>query len=419
MGGMPRTLGQLAAILLVILAGATLLARPAAAQRRRRTSTSQPAEPPREAPPPSSSGPHATTAAHVAVGGDHSCASMSDGRVLCWGNDVILTLLAPRTSILGPRLTPTPLARTRDAQELYVHGSQPLVRIAGDRLISGGTWDVQGLGTVVNSPEDWRTDALELSGVAPVRLVPSASGQTLCAIHPDGVLRCRGDNQFGQLGAGSSEVATERWLEVTGLAPVVSASHGGQTGCAITRDGALSCFGRGLHGVLGDGASAELTGTPVRVATLTRASAVAVSREGHACAIDGEGAVHCWGQGRYGELGDGTLTDAPTPRRVALPARATRIAVGRYASCALAEGHAYCWGAGNEGQLGDGRRAGSSTPVEVRSLDRLTELALGDAHACALRDDGTIWCWGRNTEGSCGVAPGTDTSVPVQVPFTP
>ena len=388
----------------------------ASAQRRLRRQARPPATtaPATATPTPTPTG--RVSVAQIAVGGDHSCARTTDGRVLCWGNDVILTLMFPRTSILGPRATPTPLARVHDARTLDMHGSQPIVRLVGDRLVSGGTWDIQRLGTIDHSPEDWRTDTLELASVPAQVLVASAMGSTICSIDPRGALRCRGDNQFGQLGAASDVLATEDWLSVP-LANVVSASHGGPSGCAITRDGAIHCFGRGLRGALGDGASTERASTPVRVAGIPSARAVAVSREGHACAIATDGSVSCWGHARYGQLGSTPYDDTSTPRRVQLPAAATRIAVGRFFSCAIVSAEVHCWGAGNEGQLGDGRSQGSAIPVLVSGLDRVTDLSLGDAHACALRDDGTAWCWGRNTEGSCGVATGTDTSVPVRVTF--
>ncbi len=335
---------------------------------------------------------------------------------MCWGNDVLLTTIFPRTTILGPRAAPTPAARVHDAESLVMHGSQSVVRIAGNRLVSGGTWDISRLGTIDHSPEDWRTDALEIAGVAPQTLIASAMGNSICSIDPRGAMRCRGDNQFGQLGAGSDVLATEEWLSVP-LANVVSASHGGPIGCAITGDGALQCFGRGLRGALGDGTTTEGARTPVRVVGIPSASAVAVSREGHACAIATDGAVHCWGHARYGQLGSTPYDDSPTPRRVALPAAATRIAVGRFFSCAVVATSVHCWGAGNEGQLGDGRSQGSASPVLVASLDRVVDVTLGDAHACALKDDGTVWCWGRNNEGSCGVPAGTNTSVPALVIF--
>jgi alpha-tubulin suppressor-like RCC1 family protein len=44
------------------------------------------------------------------------------------------------------------------------------------------------------------------------------------------------------------------------------------------------------------------------------------------------------------------------------------IDIGRYHSCGIStEGLAYCWGAGEEGQLGNGMLTDQPTPIPVQS----------------------------------------------------
>ncbi|MFO0684406.1 MAG: hypothetical protein U0234_20300 [Sandaracinus sp.] len=381
-------------------------------RRRRAPPPSTRAEEASSAAAPVPPGPPPTRALAIAVAGNHSCAISGEHRAFCWGIDDILTLLAPRASILGERDTPTELVRSAGATRIAMQGSQPLVWVGEGSLVSYGTWDVQPLGRITHSPEAWQGDALVLEGLAAaVTVVPSADGSVLCTIDA-GAMRCRGANQYGQLGSGSTEEGSEALVAVAGLHGVRTASSGGSTTCAIDDQG-LACWGRATDGVLGTGAT-ELARTPARVA-LPGAVEVAVSRRGHACARDASGSVWCWGRGNEGQVGN-TPSSRDRPERVAGVEHASAIAVGQYFTCALVEGgRVRCWGAGNEGQLGDGRSVGSVAPVEVRGLAGVSSIALGDAHACALDASGAVWCWGRDREGSCGTATHGTRATPVRV----
>jgi len=75
----------------------------------------------------------------------------------------------------------------------------------------------------------------------------------------------------------------------------------------------------------------------------------------HTCALTSEGGVQCWGDNRYGQLGDGTTTQQETPVIVeALSTDAERIEAGYFYSCAEPDGGGalQCWGIGSFGQPG-------------------------------------------------------------------
>ncbi len=111
-----------------------------------------------------------------------------------------------------------------------------------------------------------------------------------------------------------------------------------------------------MRGQLGDGTTNSLVEPEVRVgvAWLRGATALAAS-DAHTCALRTDGAVACWGYNEFGQLGDGTTTDRPTPVVVAGLTGATALAAGSAHTCALlGDGTVACWGANEYGQLGDG-----------------------------------------------------------------
>jgi alpha-tubulin suppressor-like RCC1 family protein len=72
--------------------------------------------------------------------------------------------------------------------------------------------------------------------------------------------------------------------------------------------------------------------------------------------------------------------------------RLKMLASGDYHACALDDdGVVSCWG----GLLNDDR-----PPFAVPGVSDVVMIAAGGSHTCALRRDGTVWCWGHRFDGS-------------------
>jgi alpha-tubulin suppressor-like RCC1 family protein len=199
-------------------------------------------------------------------------------------------------------------------------------------------------------------------------------------------------------------------------ATVTEVSSGMFHTCARLTDGTVDCWGDDEWGQLGDGSTVD---SPVPIKVLGLTNAVRISAGGdHTCALLAGGTVDCWGRNTSGQLGDGTLTSIATPVAVSGLTNVTAIGAGLEHTCALlADETVECWGAGSSGQLGDGETESRSTPVPVTGLTGVGTLAVGWNHTCAgFREGGEVECWGDDGGGQLGDGSTTDSPVPVPVP---
>jgi alpha-tubulin suppressor-like RCC1 family protein len=136
----------------------------------------------------------------------------------------------------------------------------------------------------------------------------------------------------------------------------------------------------------------------------------------HMCAVLPGEKLACWGDGAFGQIGDGLMQDRPIPTVVPGLDDVIDVGGGRFETCvARGAGNALCWGEGDSGQLGDGASATTPTPVMVTGLADVVDVAPAAVHACALLASGAVWCWGSGANGRLGNGTTTSSPVPVQV----
>ena len=152
------------------------------------------------------------------------------------------------------------------------------------------------------------------------------------------------------------------------------------------------------------------------------------------CGIDNSGtggtrgAVWCWGDNTFGQLGNGTNTASATPVRVTANAavgfnntQVTAVSVGNTSACALEGGSVFCWGMNSSGQLGNGTTTDSTTAVKVSNNASFTNanvsmINVGSQTACAI--NGTVlFCWGSNAQGRLGINVASSTTSSSNVPM--
>lgn len=243
----------------------------------------------------------------------------------------------------------------------------------------------------------------------------SAGGNHTCALRRDGTVVCWGANDYGQLGSGPAGSYTTTPVVVSGLAGVQAISAGRSHTCALAASGAVSCWGHGAEGRLGDGTTTNRT-SPVLISGLP-ASARQISAGGtHTCAVLATGATYCWGSNFYGQLGDGTTTNRLVPTLIP-GSNSSMVSAGLYHTCALAAGSnlLFCWGQNNYGQVGDGTGTNRLSPTYSSAFGAVQSVSASAAFTCVVSTTGGVRCVGLNDQGQLGSGTTTSTRTPVTV----
>jgi len=248
-----------------------------------------------------------------------------------------------------------------------------------------------------------------------------------CGIDAAGAAWCWGFNGYGQLGNTGglgSAFANPTPQQVSGGITFAALTGGSNHTCGLTPLGQAYCWGRNDYGQLGNAATSGTTdghSTPVPVDGNLTFTAIEAGAE-HTCGLSG-GMLYCWGKNNVGQLGttagNNTQSPNPTPTPINSTLSFVAVAAGTDHTCGVAAGGAvYCWGDNSFGQLGNSQNVGEElvahpTPTVVTGLAALASLAGGGHYTCGLTATGAAWCWGDNNVGELG-ATTADTRV-----FTP
>jgi cysteine-rich repeat protein len=206
----------------------------------------------------------------------------------------------------------------------------------------------------------------------------------------------------------------------------IAIAAGDVSTCALSKNGAVKCWGDNTHGELGIGSIVSHgivfgdMGTALPAVSLGRAAKAISVGAGSACAILDNGELKCWGSNQFGELGQGSSVlgtdigdqngevDNLLPIKFGAGRTVTAVSQGGSHTCAILDnGDLTCWGNGGFGQLGqdDGLDYASPPPAAINLGGKATAVSAGPASTtCALLADGTGKCWGIADHGSLSVA---------------
>lgn len=372
--------------------------------------------------PPGSGGAPGTfvpAAPRIALGGPHSCALKLDGTVACWGRgdhgelgDDVFHVTAP-TGLAAPVAVDglTGVA----ALSLGLSHSCALLSDAGG-VVCWGAGNNGQLGDGSFHTQDDGGVATPRAVVLPEAIQIATSGDHACALLADTTVQCWGFNLFGQLGNGDTTRSATP-AAVPDLSGVAQLAVGKFQTCALMDDQTVQCWGSG--GVNNQAGTAINLLQPTLIEGIDDAVAIAAG-DGFTCAIVAGGAVKCWGEGDVGQLGDGQENDSNTTIvTVTGLSGIVQLSAGARHVCALDDRQALkCWGDGEYGQLGDGVYHNGSPwfvtePVVADVFsDAIVEVACGETHTCIRTSQDEVQCIGQGSYGQLG-----DGSFHATLPF--
>ena len=167
----------------------------------------------------------------------------------------------------------------------------------------------------------------------------------------------------------------------------------GSHNVALKNNGTLWAWGENDYGQLGDGTTYGKS-VPVQVGTDTDWEVISAGIF-HTMALKTDGSLWTWGDNEYGQLGNGTTENGLLPTQVGTDMDWEMIDGGGYYSIALkTDGTLWAWGYNYLGQLGDGTTDDKLLPVRIGSEADWDIISAGSTITIGLKTDGTFWIWG-------------------------
>ena len=314
-----------------------------------------------------------TDAVSVASDGEGSyCAVLAGGGITCWGYNGDGQGGNGTTATTG---MPVAVSGITDAIRVSSDGYLSYCAVLATGAMS--CWGFNGSGQLGNGT---RTDSdvpVAVSGITDAVSVSGDGLDSYCAVLATGHIACWGYNGVGQLGNGTT-ATTDVPVPVSGITDAVSLSSSSYDSnnnyCAVLATGGIDCWGQNNYGQLGNGTTVN-SDIPVTVSGIT--NAISVSSDGfeNYCAVLATGGIDCWGNGVDGALGNGATVNSDVPVTVSGITNAVSVSSASNTSslygnnCAvLATGGIDCWGQNYYGQLGNGTNIDSDVPVAVSGV---------------------------------------------------
>jgi hypothetical protein len=183
------------------------------------------------------------TARGITSGNRHFCALLTNGALQCWGNNQSLQL-----GVATPveAFTPVPIANSNYSQ------------VCG-------------------------------------------SDEGSCGLRSDGSVHCWGRNDFFELGD-SGLATTSIATKIAGISGATAIACAAATNCAVLTTGQVKCWGKNDTKLLTPLVTL-MDATPVVISGLSNIKQVVSRNATHACALDDNEDVYCWGSNATGESG--------------------------------------------------------------------------------------------------------------------
>ena len=323
-----------------------------------------------------------------------ACALTIEGKARCWGYGSNGRLGTNSTANVAPSSaapTDVPLGTTIIQLDAGQQHTCALLNTGAVRCWGTGSSGALGTDSTANIGKSG-TEIQDIADAAVGKTVVqvSAGRASTCVLTAEHRGRCWGYNGYGQLGRdNTTNVGNDASPGMAGLTDITMGvgdpkitkiEISGTSACALTVNSGLRCWGYGLNGRLGTGATSNVGNS----AGNTIANLVDIDMEAPAdtvdsadqvvtdfanfnhmvCATNAAGKIKCWGKNDVGQLGLGntTATNTGTPADYSWMDFGSKVVqfsgehyngtTGRHICVITESDEIYCWGAGDKGQLG-------------------------------------------------------------------
>ncbi len=207
-----------------------------------------------------------------------------------------------------------------------------------------------------------------------------------CAIHETGVVRCWGDNQYGQLGKGDVADTDGGSVEAILPVPATQLALGYDHSCAVGLDSRVYCWGYSSNTYASLGYIADrdnpvprpvCAGDPSECVPLEGAVSVSAYRDTY-CILRDDGTPWCYGKSLYGVLGDNAWGELAV-------AEGARPVCGHVETCT---------------ELKETPEGDYDYSCDVPFDSQLINLSVTRFSVCGTDVNGALQCWGTGTRGN-------------------
>jgi alpha-tubulin suppressor-like RCC1 family protein len=190
---------------------------------------------------------------------------------------------------------------------------------------------------------------------------------------------------------------------------IVDIAAGGLHALAVSENGEVFAWGDNRNSQLGFNDSKKIHPEPFPLFDLFGKDIIKVAAgEAHSVALNKNGEVWTWGEGRVGQLGHGKLQNEVTPKRVDTlkGVKIVDICAGELQTFFISdEGTVFVCGSDENylfGLLRSPRWNPTPLPIALPEKKRIKKIAAYHFQTLAIDEEGGLWTWGRGHSGLLG-----------------